>query len=126
MKHCGGLQHPDTGAVGFEDGFIYSAGERQIFTRLLRILPYFQQEFRLLISKYLLSFMINFRYNAWSDWLRERALSGYKARSVEFLRFFLRHFEEKRVSPYTSFVLSPLPVCFTTEQSTVEASLFVN
>ena len=31
-----------------------------------------------------------------------------------------------RVSPYTSFVLSPLPACFTTEQSTVEASLSVN
>ena len=31
-----------------------------------------------------------------------------------------------RVSPYTSFVLQPLPVCFTTEESTVKASLFVN
>ena len=29
------------------------------------------------------------------------------------------------VSPHTSFVLSLLPACFTTEQSTVEASLFV-
>ena len=31
-----------------------------------------------------------------------------------------------RVSPYTSFVLAPLPACFITEQSTVEAYLFVN
>ena len=31
-----------------------------------------------------------------------------------------------RVPPYTSFVLAPLPVCFITEQSTVEAYLFVN
>ena len=33
-----------------------------------------------------------------------------------------------RVSPYTSFVLSPLPACFITEQSssTVEAFLFIN
>ena len=30
-----------------------------------------------------------------------------------------------RVSPYTSFELQPLPVYFTTEQSTVKASLFV-
>ena len=30
------------------------------------------------------------------------------------------------VPPYTSFVLSLLPACFTTKQSTVEASLFVN
>ena len=30
-----------------------------------------------------------------------------------------------RVSPCTSFALLPLPVCFTTKQSTVEASLFV-
>ena len=30
-----------------------------------------------------------------------------------------------RVSTYTSFVLEPLPACFTTEQSTVEAFLFV-
>ena len=31
-----------------------------------------------------------------------------------------------RVSPYTSFVLQPLPACFITEKSTVKASLFVN
>ena len=31
-----------------------------------------------------------------------------------------------RVSPYTSFVLQPLPACFMTEKSTVKASLFVN
>ena len=31
-----------------------------------------------------------------------------------------------RVSPYTSFVLEPLSACFTTEQSTVKASLFVS
>ena len=31
-----------------------------------------------------------------------------------------------RVSPYTSFVLKPLPACFITEQSIVKASLFVN
>ena len=36
------------------------------------------------------------------------------------------HSPAARVSFYTSFVLSPLPACFTTEQSTVEASLFVN
>ena len=30
-----------------------------------------------------------------------------------------------RVSPHTSFVLWPLLACFTTEQSTVKASLFV-
>ena len=30
-----------------------------------------------------------------------------------------------RVSTYTSFVVYPLPACFTTEQSTVEAFLFV-
>ena len=43
----------------------------------------------------------------------------------------LKKWEEKcrettsRVSPYTYFVLEPLPACFTTEQSTVKASLFV-
>ena len=30
-----------------------------------------------------------------------------------------------RVSPYTSFVLQPLPACFITEQRTAKASLFV-
>ena len=37
-----------------------------------------------------------------------------------------KHSATSRVSPYTSFALQPLPVCFTTEQSTVKASLFVN
>ena len=36
-----------------------------------------------------------------------------------------KHSPAAYVSPYTSFVLSPLPEYFTTEQSTVEASLFV-
>ena len=30
-----------------------------------------------------------------------------------------------RISPYTPFVLSSLPKCFITEQSTVQAVLFV-
>ena len=30
------------------------------------------------------------------------------------------------VFPFTSFVLSPMPVCFITEQSTAKASLFAN
>ena len=36
-----------------------------------------------------------------------------------------KHSTTSRVSPYTSFVLYPLPACFITEQSTVKASLFV-
>ena len=36
----------------------------------------------------------------------------------------LKHSTKSRVSPYTSFVLWPLPACFTTEQSTIKASLF--
>ena len=35
------------------------------------------------------------------------------------------HSTTSRVPPYTSFVFSPLPACFTREQSTVKASLFV-
>ena len=41
-------------------------------------------------------FIIKFRYNARSDWLKERALSEYRTWSVEadqFL-FLLRHFDE--------------------------------
>ena len=36
-----------------------------------------------------------------------------------------KHSTTSRVSPYTYFVLEPLPACFVTEQSTVKASLFV-
>ena len=35
------------------------------------------------------------------------------------------HSTTSRAPPYTSFVFSPLPACFTREQSTVKASLFV-
>ena len=35
------------------------------------------------IGYYIINFIIKFRYNARSDWLKERALSEYRARSVE-------------------------------------------
>ena len=37
-----------------------------------------------------------------------------------------KHSTTSHVYPYTSFVLQPLPVFFTSEQSTVKASLFAN
>ena len=45
---------------------------------------------------------------------------------LEHSRSGEKHSTTSCVSPYTSFVLEPLPACFTTEQRTVEASLFVN
>ena len=44
---------------------------------------------------------------------------------LEHSRSGEKHSTTSCVSPYTSFVLEPLPACFTTEQRTVEASLFV-
>ena len=35
-----------------------------------------------------------------------------------------KHSSKSRVSPYTSFVVQPLPACFTTEKYTVKASFF--
>ena len=45
---------------------------------------------------------------------------------LEHSRSGEKHSTTSCVSPYTSFVLEPLPACFSTEQRTVEASLFVN
>ena len=45
---------------------------------------------------------------------------------LEHSRSGEKHSTTSCVSPYTSFVLEPLPACFTTEQRTVEAFLFVN
>ena len=45
--------------------------------------------------------------------------------SVEHSRNGDKHSTTPRVSPYTSFVFQPFPVCFTTEQSTVKTSLLV-
>ena len=45
---------------------------------------------------------------------------------LEHSRSGEKHSTTSCVSPYTSFVLEPLPACFTTEQRTVETSLFVN
>ena len=44
---------------------------------------------------------------------------------LEHSRSGEKHSTTSCVSPYTSFVLEPLPACFITEQRTVEASLFV-
>ena len=46
----------------------------------------------------------------------------FKAKAVTSCQYSLFYVS---CSPYTSFVLFPLPECFTTEQSTIKASLFV-
>ena len=43
--------------------------------------------------------------------------------SVEHSRNGDKHSTTPRVSPYTSFVFQPFPVCFTTEQSTVRVTV---
>ena len=62
--------------------------------------------------KFVLKIERNAREFALRKWL-EHSRSGEK------------HEMESSVSLYTSFVLWPLPACFTTERSTVKASLFV-
>ena len=45
---------------------------------------------------WIVDIIIKFRYNARSDWLKERALSEYRARSDKGgpILFLLRHFDE--------------------------------
>ena len=77
-------------------------------------------------------FVLKMMVNAWGN---KRILSRSldcslfcckgRRKPLEHLRRRGKHSTTSRVSPYTSFVLKPLPTCFTTEQRTVKAYLFV-
>ena len=53
------------------------------FNRILKDPELWMLSIRASFLQFLFRFIIKFRYNARSDWLKERALSEYRARSVE-------------------------------------------
>ena len=67
----------------------------------------------------------------WNDGNKPRARVGSDGKEKQrsqgkHSRRRKKHSTGSRVSPYTSFMLCPPPVCFTTEQSTIKAFLLVN